>query len=167
MVFRIIRRYEMAKKILVCLDGSESAEKILPYAIELALGLGGKLILLKVCSSVPLVTAASGSSQYLMVAPIACDMSARSQQELANLYLAKKARELVEERIEVDIATIVGSFTDSILRFIEENAIDLVAMTTYAYKGWKRLLYGSVVEDILRESRVPLLIINPAAVQRV
>ncbi len=157
----------MAKKILVYLDGSESAEKILPYAIEQAIYGGGKLILLKVCSSVPLVASATGSSPYLMITPIASEMSARSQQELANLYLAKKARELVEERIEVDIATIVGSFTDSILRFIEENAIDLVAMTTYAYKGWKRLLYGSVVEDILRESRVPLLIINPAAVQRV
>jgi nucleotide-binding universal stress UspA family protein len=150
----------MAKKILVYLDGSESAEKILPYAIEQALSFGGKLILLKVCSSVPLVTSASGSSPYLIITPIASEMSARSQQELANLYLAKKARELAEKGIDVDVATIVGSFTDSIIRFIKENAVDLVAMTTHAYKGWKRLLHGSAVDEILRESFVPLLIIN-------
>ena len=150
----------MAKKILVYLDGSESAEKILPYAIEQALSFGGKLILLKVCSSVPLVTSASGSSPYLIITPIASEMSARSQQELANLYLAKKARELAEKGIDVDVATIVGSFTDSIIRFIKENAVDLVAMTTHAYKGWKRLLHSSAVDEILRESFVPLLIIN-------
>jgi nucleotide-binding universal stress UspA family protein len=150
----------MAKKILVCLDGSESGEKILPYAIEQALSFGGKLILLKMCSSVPLVASASGSSQHLMISPIAYDMAARSEQEQAILYLAKKARELAEKGIDVDIATIVGSFTDSLVRFIKENAVDLVAMTTHAYKGWKRLVHGSAVDEILRESCVPLLVIN-------
>jgi len=150
----------MAKKILVCLDGSESGEKILPYAIEQALSFGGKLILLKVCSSVPLVASSSGSGPYPMIFPMASVMAARSEKELANLYMAKKARELVEKGIEVDTAIIVGSFTDSILHFIKENAVDLVAMTTHAYKGWKRLVHGSAVDEVLRESCVPLLVIN-------
>jgi len=152
----------MAKKILVCLDGTESGEKILPFAIEQALNMGGKLILLKVCSSMPLVTSVSGSSPYPIITPIASEISACSEQELANLYLMKKARELVDKGIQVDIATIVGSFTDSVLQFIRENSVDLVAMTTHAYQGWKRLLHGSTVDDILRESRVPLLVINSA-----
>jgi nucleotide-binding universal stress UspA family protein len=153
----------MAKKILVCLDGTESGEKILPYAIEQALSGGGKLILLQVCSSVPLTANLSGSGQYPMISSMASIMAARSEQELANVYMEKKVRELVDKGIEVDTAIIVGSFKDSILHFVKENTVDLVAMTTHAYQGWKRLLHGSVVDEILRESRVPLLVIDPAA----
>ena len=36
------------KKILVCLDSSSFAEQVLPYAADLALRLGCKLVLLQV-----------------------------------------------------------------------------------------------------------------------
>jgi nucleotide-binding universal stress UspA family protein len=153
----------MAKKILVCLDGSKYAEKILPYAIEQALCFGSKLILLRVCSSAIAVARASGSGPLFVNISVASEIAAQREVQEAEIYLSGKALELKDKGVDVDISTNVGLFTDSVLKFTRDNAIDLVAMTTHVYKGWKRLLRGSTVEDLLRESEVPLLVINPEA----
>lgn len=55
----------------------------------------------------------------------------------------------------------VEAAIDIVLKCIKDNGIDLVAMTSHAYKGWKRLFFGSITENILRECNIPLLVINP------
>ena len=48
----------MFKKILVCLDGSELAEKILPYAVEEAVHFDAELVLFRVFSESGLISLA-------------------------------------------------------------------------------------------------------------
>ena len=38
---------------------------------------------------------------------------------------------------------------------------DLVALATHGYTGFKRALFGSVAEDILRHCSIPMLIRRP------
>ncbi len=54
----------------------------------------------------------------------------------------------------------VGHPVDEILRFIDDNDIDLVAMGTHGRTGLSHLLLGSVAERVVRSSKVPVLTIR-------
>jgi nucleotide-binding universal stress UspA family protein len=157
----------MFKKILVCLDGSTHSERILPYAIEQALHFGSKLVLLRVGSLTPIAITSVGPEQYRMVSSATVDIATRSELTEARSYLSRISKELAEKGLDVDVATILGPMAESIVKFIKDNSIDLVAMTSHAYKGWKRLMLGSAVDEILRECSVPVLVINQAENQAV
>jgi len=157
----------MFKKILVYLDGSEHSERILPYAIEQAAHFGSKIILLRVGSMTPLTLVSASPEQMRMVTSVAIEVAARSELKEAGSYLSKISHELAEKGLDVDIATIFGPIAESIVKFIKDNSIDLVAMTSHAYKGWKRLFLGSAVDQILRECTIPILVLNPFETQRV
>jgi len=155
------------KKILVYLDGSAHSERILPYAIEQALHFGSKLILLRVGSSAPIATSVSSPENYRVMSSISMDIAVRSEIEESKSYLSRLCKELSEKGLDVDIVTILGPVADSIIKFVKDNAIDLVAMTSHAYKGWKRLFLVSAIDEILRECDIPVLVIKPQETQLV
>jgi nucleotide-binding universal stress UspA family protein len=151
----------MAKKILVCLDGSKQAERILPYATEQALQSDGKLILFRVSAMTPMAIYSLASEQMRIISPGLTDTAIRGDLDHATSYLYNLAQALTAKGVETDIATVVGPLSQSILKFIKDNGIDMVTMTTHAYKGWKRIIYGSAVEEILHKCTVPVLVVNP------
>jgi nucleotide-binding universal stress UspA family protein len=53
-----------------------------------------------------------------------------------------------------------GEASDVILRTADEEAIDLIAMTTHGRSGPSRWIYGSVAAKVLREATVPLLVVR-------
>ncbi|MBN1643745.1 MAG: universal stress protein [Dehalococcoidales bacterium] len=150
----------MFKRILVCLDGSAFAETILPYAIKQVKHSKGKIYLLSVNHPLPQMVAHS-----LVTRPpysgASAGMVLRLKEMEIESYLNKVADYLRGEGVEVECISFVGNVVDIILKCIQDNGIDLVAMTTHAYKGWKRLIFGSTTEQVLRESDIPALVINP------
>jgi nucleotide-binding universal stress UspA family protein len=152
----------MAKKILVCLDGSKQAERILPYATEQALQSDGKLILFRVSNILPMAIYASTPEQNRIISPGITDTAMRDNLDHATSYLCNLAQSLAEKGVEAEVATVVGPLSQSILKFIKDNGIDMVTMTTHAYKGWKRIVYGSAVEEILHKCTIPVLVVNPS-----
>ena len=150
----------MFNRILVCLDGSQLAEGILPYVIEQAKSFNSKVFLLKVNNSFPRISASSA-----MPGMVSGGTSAGWANKLEELetksYLDKMANELSNKGLNVEAIITTGAVLDIILKCIKDNAIDLVAMTSHAYKGWKRLFLGSITENILRECKIPLLVLSP------
>ena len=149
----------MFKRILVYLDGSKFAEEILPYVIEQAKSFNSKVFLLKV-NTVP-----SYLPAYSAMPGITSGASAGWAIKLEEIdtksYLDKMIRELGEMGLDVKPLIHTGPVIDIVLKCIRDNAIDLIAMTSQTYKGWKRLFLGSITENILRECNIPLLVINP------
>jgi len=149
----------MFNRILVYLDGSKFAEGILPYVIEHAKSFNSKVFLLKVN------TASSYLPAYSAVPGITSGASAGWAIKLEEIdtksYLDKMTRELSEMGLDVEPLIHAGPVIDIVLKCIKDNAIDLVAMTSHAYKGWKHLLLRSITENLLRECNIPLLVINP------
>ncbi len=76
-------------------------------------------------------------------------------------YLDQMAHELSDKGLNVEAIMTTGPVIAIILKCIKDNAIDMVAMTAQAYKGWKRLFLGSITENILRECKIPLLVLSP------
>ena len=54
-----------------------------------------------------------------------------------------------------------GDRVSEILETIQSEDIDLVIMGTHGRKGLEHMILGSVAENVMRKSRVPVLIINP------
>ncbi len=149
----------MFNRILVYLDGSKFAEEILPYVIEQAKSFNSKVFLLKVniaSSYLPAYSAMPG-----ITSGASAGWAIKLEEIDTKSYLDKMVCELSDIGLDTEPLIHTGPIIDIVLKCIRDNAIDLIAMTSQAYKGWKRLFLGSITENILRECNIPLMVINP------
>ena len=56
-----------------------------------------------------------------------------------------------------------GNVAAGVLRLVREHAIDLLVIGTQGHRGVKRMLLGSVAEELFRQSPCPVLIVPPRA----
>jgi len=137
----------MYKKILVPLDGSETAEAVLPYVEEVAARVNAEVML--------------------------AGVSKPGDLAVSNLYRAylKHVQELLQHglrrykidstRIESDI--LIGEPADEILRYSEKSGADLIAMTSRGLSEGKTWVLGSVVTKVLRAATIPILLVRTSA----
>jgi len=146
----------MFEKILVCLDGSELAEGILPYAREVARQSGATLVLLEVTLP-PSAIVEPTTGYYSATTPA----EIQRQEDEAQAYLEGIARAIQEEGLAVEYLTLPGSPGYTIVGYARESGVGLIALSTHGRSGLKRLIMGSVAEHVLRESGLPVLVIRP------
>jgi universal stress protein A len=129
------------RKILVTSDLSEYSLAAMEYASSLGLIYSSRLFL------------------------IHC-VDHRDGQHGGNGEQARKAlEEFIDRRVSRDISLVpvvrFGSPALEIVRFAEEEGIDLVVMATHGRTGLRHILLGSVAEKVVRQSGVPVLTIKP------
>ena len=142
----------MFSQILIPLDGSKTAEKVLPYARFLAEMLKLPVELLGIIDLVAIGTHLSGEkSRYLdsFVAEEARSSKAYLE-EIARTFFGGAARCTVEK----------GKPEDMIVEKGSADTTTLIAMATHGRSGVRRWLLGSVTEKVLRGARNPLLLIR-------
>lgn len=148
----------MFQRILVCLDGSQLAEQILPFVEAQALCFGSKVVLLQVYSE----SGETGPENSGTRTPDSADDSPLSTAARnANFYLQRIAQQLEQKGIDVDYIALSGPVGETIIGYIQNEPVDLVAIATHGRSGLGKMLFGSVADYILRESGLPVLIINP------
>ncbi len=153
------------KKILACLDGSNLAEQIMPYATEEALRFQSKLILFQ---AVPEPVAYSPGIPGAAPIPIQTDTmleEAKKALKASSDYLEELATPLRERGIQVEAVTILGRAEEAILDYAESNSVKLITIATHGRGGLRRAVFGSVADYVLRESGLPILVIKPQAVE--
>ena len=144
----------MYTTILVPLDGSPRAEKILAHVESLAQKYGARVVLLQVVEpNVAMVT------PYDMV-PYYDPAEAQRITEETQTYLAMKEGELTALGIQVKSVTESGPVVSVILDVAEREKADLIAMASHGRTGLGRVFYGSVAEGILHKADRPLLLIR-------
>lgn len=151
----------MFERILVCLDGSKLAEQIMPYAAEEAIRFQGKLVLFQVVQEP--ITFSPGFPGEAPV-PIETDaMIERTKEALkgARAYLGKLAAPLRKRGIEVETVAVPGRPGEAILDYANTNSIGLIAIATHGRGGLRRAVFGSVADQVLRQSGLPVLVIRP------
>jgi nucleotide-binding universal stress UspA family protein len=142
----------MYKRMLVPLDGSELAEVVLPYAKELAGRLDLDMVFLHVCSAHESESLAMHRAYVERAAEIA---RLQSREVQAKTGIQPEAKE-VEARGEV----VVGHPAEEIVRYTDENDIDLILMATHGRSGIRHWVMGSVADKVLRASRVPIWLVQ-------
>ena len=144
----------MYKKILVPLDGSARAEKILPHVEELAHCYGASVVFMEVVEPVPVVM----DSHESVITMQLDEMKFRDDE--ARSYLAARAGEFTAKKITVSTRILHGPVVEAICDIANTEHVDLVAMASHGRGGLSRMVYGSVAEGVLQHLEQPLLLIR-------
>ena len=142
---------------LLCpLDGSPFAEAILPYATAFAGLLGLRLHLIDVTVPHALPMAPFGAEALL-----ADDSALRAEEQGRASYLSRvlatcPAGSSIEAVTDMSVAR-------AILEASKKTGVGAIAMATHGRGGFKRLVLGSVADEVIRHASVPLLVYRPPA----
>ena len=126
------------QKILAPLDGSELAEKALPYAKTIAEVKDSEVVLFAVS-----VTARGTRRARLL-----------------ETYMDVKAKNFKTKGMKVSTAVAYGDVAEEIIEYADKNKVDLIIISTHGYSGIKRWMLGSVTQKVLYGTPTPILLIK-------
>jgi nucleotide-binding universal stress UspA family protein len=141
----------MYKRVLIPVDGSETAEAILPFILEIAGPLDLEVVLLRTYQPVPPL--AGDGASYVIV-------DDEPTLEACEEYVARLRDEVAAKGLRVTARVRRGPAVDEILAAARETGSDLIAMTTHGRTGPGRLLFGSVAVGVLRHADVPVFVMR-------
>ncbi len=147
------------KRILFPIDFTQNSSKILPYVLSVSEKYDAMIYLLHVVEDL----SKWDSGSYIPHIPLA-------QYQGDALKGAEKTLDRVcEEQLEscpnFQKKILSGDPAQEILKTIESEEIDLVIMGTHGRKGLEHVFFGSVAENVVKKSPVPVLTINPYKVK--
>ncbi|MBW2715635.1 MAG: universal stress protein [Deltaproteobacteria bacterium] len=143
------------KRILVPLDGSLHAESVLPIAAQLAIAHHAEIVLAHVVAAPELMRSGppTAEDRALEEAVIARNES------VARDYLAEIQTYLQDSRFRIrTYLSRRGNPRDELLRFIHDEAVDLVVLSAHGVTGATDRALGSVAAHLVAHVRVPLLL---------
>jgi nucleotide-binding universal stress UspA family protein len=146
------------KKIMVATDGSDSSRLAADKGIELALLSGGTVYAVCVVSTASL----SMYGDYFS------SMNVNPYWELIYESLKNYGQQTVDyvkslgemKGIDVESILLEGHPADELSRYAEENEMDIIVMVTLGKTGLDRLLLGSVAGNVVRHSKVPVMVVR-------
>ncbi len=138
------------KKILVTLDGSEFAERVLPFA-RASVSYGSEIILL----SVPQIPEAH---QYGAVVEEIQQLREYVEQQ-SQTYLEDVAASLAESGLETRVIVKGTRPAETIVQVAEEEGADVVMLATHGRGGFDRLFVGSVADRVVQYATCPVFLV--------
>jgi nucleotide-binding universal stress UspA family protein len=153
----------MYEHLLVPLDGSAAAERVLVHLEALAAAFGSKVTLLRATVSPEALLAQSTGA-----GPAAGDIGAvvdptpivDIDREAAEEYLAGIAARLRGHGVTVDTETPEGPAATEIVERAKALGVSLICMTTHGRSGLGRVLFGSTADSVLRHAECPVLLVR-------
>jgi len=141
----------MFKKMVVLLDGSELAEVVFEYAQELSGRMHMDVELLHVCRPQEADQIPMRRAYMEHMAAVLCSKA----EEVRRKY----TKEAVEQCIQARGNVVVGYPAEEILKYVDENDIDLVMMSTHGSSGVKAWDLGDVANKVVHASKVPVWLV--------
>jgi nucleotide-binding universal stress UspA family protein len=144
-------------KILVPTDLSELSLASIDYARSLANVYGARVFLLHAVDVVPVVS--------FPTIDFTLETSLQDEAEKGKEILENFASRFLGDVEQVTAVVRRGFAYEEIMRFVDEEGIDLIVMATHGRTGLPHIIMGSVAERVVRHSPVPVLTIKPPKVQ--
>ncbi len=138
----------MFEKILVPLDGSELAAKVLPTVVELAKKFNSQVTLIHACHS-----EGFGAGEAADVAKTAPGMG----KKVCETFLSQAGKDLQGQGINVNWTCAEGVPAREIVGYAHNNKMDLICMTTHG-RGEVGWVLGSTAERVVAHSTVPVML---------
>lgn len=138
------------KKIMVATDGSKPARKAIETGIDIA-----RLSEAKIYAVYVVVPTTHSARDF--------GWEKAAMEHFRNE--GKRATGFVEETakvagIEVESVLLEGHPADEIVKFAEQNDIEMIVMGTLGKTGLDRFLLGSVAENVVRHSKISVLVVR-------
>ena len=146
----------MFKHLLVTLDGSPRAESVIPHVIDLAKTMSAEITLLRVVDA-----ANSDWSERGAIGRSQAATSIKSTYvDQATAYLDRVAEQLRQNGIVTHAVVKQGAAAKQIVLTAKESDADAIAMATHSRRGFNRLMFGSVAEEVLHQTQLPILLVR-------
>ncbi|HLY74820.1 MAG TPA: universal stress protein [Planctomycetota bacterium] len=136
----------MIERMVVPLDGSLTAEAILPQVRRLLYRNDSEIILVRAVEPPVLENGIMLAEEALAA---------------AREYILGKVERFEQQGVRVRSIVRYGSPAGVILDAAESERATMVALATHGATGLKRILFGSVAETVIRKSPVPVLLVRP------
>jgi nucleotide-binding universal stress UspA family protein len=145
----------MYQKILVPTDGSDLCAQAVTAAITFARACGASIVTLSVVEPYPLVGTEGAMALDL-------DAALNQLQQAARGYVERAAQEAEAAGVACHAVTTFSAMPhDEIIKVAEQNQCDLIFMASHGRRGLGRLVFGSVTQNVLAHSTIPVLVLRP------
>ena len=135
-------------KILVPIDGSELSYLAVKRAGQYSKLANVDLTLLTVLEDVVRFKTVPDTPIY------------RERENNAEVFLTKAKKDLNEHGVHCNTKVIVGPVADEIIRFAVEEGFTSIFMGSRGNRGLKRMLLGSVADEVIKHAHCPVTIIR-------
>lgn len=165
----------MYRRVLATLDGSKTAEAVLPEVQAFCQATGAEVTLLMVAEAPhsvseeprPLAAAGAPAPGGVVMVPGARTIETRGQaidvaKDEMSRYLESKAAPLVAEGIKAKTHVAFGKPVEEILAHVREVDADLIMMATHGHTGLGQVVFGSVASRVLGSGVKPVLLVRPS-----
>jgi len=147
------------KKILFPIDFTENSSKILPYALSMSEKYDSMIYLLHVVEDL----SKWGIGSFVPHLPL--DSFKKDAMEGAKKAMDRVCDQQLEGCPNFQKMIVYGDPASEILETIASEDIDMVIMGTHGRKGLEHTIFGSVAENVVKKSDVPVLVVNPHKVK--
>jgi nucleotide-binding universal stress UspA family protein len=149
------------KKVLIALDYDPTAQKVAETGLSLAKAMGAEVFLLHVITDPVFYY----SREYSPIMGIwgSMDTSQFQSDNIDGLkkasfhFLEKLKRHLGDESIQILVKE--GDISDTVLRTAKSLHVDIIVLGTHSQRWLENIIMGSVAENVLYHTKIPLLII--------
>lgn len=145
----------MYQKILLPLNGSPLSEQAIPYALELCRLSGGTIVLSQVIPS-PIVPPA----RYSLAEADAWLIRQEKMRQAAELYLSELVLRSDVAAADPRYFVLAGEVGESLLHLIDQEAVDVLVMTTRRRPKLARWVLGSTADYMVQHASVPVLLVR-------
>jgi nucleotide-binding universal stress UspA family protein len=142
---------EFYRNILIATDGSKNSLKAISYGIEIAKLSGATvhgLYVVDMTSFSSLPMDAGWETMY-------DTLKEEGEKAISEVKECGEA-----SGVEVRGVLLEGHPSNEIINFAENNDIDLIVVGTLGKTGLDRFLMGSVAENVVRNSKVPVMVVR-------
>ena len=138
----------MYKRILVAIENSAADQTILDHVGSLAKLTGAELLLVHVADG--------------FAARHFDDLNLRESEEMKSdrAYLEGLRRQLSARGLTVNIALAKGDPATELIRMVEAQKVDMVAMSTHGHRFVADLLFGATADKVRHVVKVPVLLLR-------
>ena len=142
------------KRILFPTDFSEGSAHAVPYVVDLTKHYQARLYVVHVLYDI-----AKGTGFYVPhvnIEELYSDMERNALKECE-----KWCCEELRGYKEIEYRILKGIPHEEILKFADENTIDILITGTHSRKGLDRVFFGSTAERVVRNAKCPVLTVGP------
>jgi nucleotide-binding universal stress UspA family protein len=134
--------------ILVAVEHSKADEAILEHIVRLARLTSASLLLVHVADG--------------FAARHFNDLQLRESEEIRDdrAYLDRRAEELRKAGLTVTTHLAMGDPATELIRIVEREKVDLIAMSTHGHRFLSDLVHGTTVDKVRHTVRVPVLLLR-------
>jgi nucleotide-binding universal stress UspA family protein len=149
------------KKVLIALDYGPTAQEVAEEGYALAKTMEAEVVLMHVIADPTYYASTAfspimGFNGYMDIVPSQLDIIDKLK-ETSEEFLDKSKLHLGDDNIRTLV--IDGDTADAILSTAKELSADIIVLGTHSRKWLEGVIMGSVTEEVLRHTSIPLFVI--------